>query len=422
MRIENVSFSSGSWAFFLKKAAYGALFFVIATAAFSNSLFQISSVIFIVLSLLSVIGTRQASFLKNRWAILVAVYFLMNLISLAQSAYLFTSLKSIFAVLRQILLCLSVIYTVDSKDKFKALFQFFCVVAFMIALDALIQGMVGYDLIRGRKMTPYFLERAGRLTGPFHHANDFSAYLSFVIFLFLGLLPEGLKLLPAKRYWILVAGFLAVLAALAGTYSRGAWTAVGVTTVLFILYKRNVWLIAGLLLVLAWAGFFSPELIRARVWSITDIRHNSTFEERKELWKESLRMIRKSPYFGSGVNTYAKNEPLYKSEPPFDKTKGPMVDNQYAHNGYLQIAAEIGCLGLLSFLVVMGYSLASAFYSFTRAGDLWVKTAGVALVFGIFSFLIHSAVETNLQSVLLVNTLWLAVGMMWAANRLTQEA
>ncbi len=123
MRIENVSLSSGSWAFFLKKAAYGALFFVIATAAFSNSLFQISSVIFIVLSFLSAIGTRQVSFLKSRWAILVAVYFLMNLVSLAQSAYLFTSLKSIFAVLRQILLCLSVIYIVDSKDKFKARMQ-----------------------------------------------------------------------------------------------------------------------------------------------------------------------------------------------------------------------------------------------------------------------------------------------------------
>ena len=400
---------------FFKDAAFWALFFVIATVAFSNSLFQISSSLFIVLSILAIAGTRQVSFLKNGWGILIAIYFVMNLVSLTQSEYLLTSLRGVFAVLRRILLCLAVVYVVDSEKKFRQLFQFFLCVASLIALDALIQGVLGHDLIRWRSMTPYYVGKASRLTGPFHHANDFSAYLSLVFFLFLGILPKGLKLFSPKKYWSYVVGFLAVLISLVGTYSRGAWSAVGISAALFACYKRNLWLIVGFILVLAWGFFFSPDLIRARVWSIGATQNNSTVEERRELWGESFRMIRQSPYFGLGVNTYSRNEPFYKSG-------GKVIDNQYAHNGYFQMAAEIGCLGLLSFLAVIGYSLASSFYSFACSDNLFAKTAGVCVAFGVFSFLIHSTVETNLQSVLLVNLLWLTIGLMWAVKRLIDRA
>ncbi len=124
-------------------------------------------------------------------------------------------------------------------------------------------------------------------------------------------------------------------------------------------------------------------------------------------------MIKKSPLVGLGVNTYARNIPFYQDE------EDP--NQMYAHNGYLQMAAEIGCLGLLSFVVIFIYALMTGLFCFVRASDPWIKAAGVALVFGIFSFLLHSATDTNLHAVLLIHLLWLALGILIAAKKLSRE-
>ena len=46
----------------------------------------------------------------------------------------------------------------------------------------------------------------------------------------------------------------------------------------------------------------------------------------------------------------------------------------------------------------------------------------VAALFGILAFLMHSLTDTNLQSLLLVNWLWLSMGWVWAAKRLSVSA
>ena len=133
--------------------------------------------------------------------------------------------------------------------------------------------------------------------------------------------------------------------------------------------------------------------------------------ERRLLWGEALDMIRERPWLGFGPNTYSKMEPLYKSKKIY-------TDNQYAHNSYLQMAAETGLLGILSFLSLVGYAWTVCYAAFRRSGPSFLSSAGMALNFGLLAFLIHSVIDTNLQSLLLVNTLWLALGMAWAAKRL----
>jgi O-antigen ligase len=155
------------------------------------------------------------------------------------------------------------------------------------------------------------------------------------------------------------------------------------------------------------------QLMRERVRSLGNFR-DTTIRERAELWGESLRMVKESPWLGLGVNTYARNEPLYKKE-------GSQTDKQYAHNGYLQIAAETGLLGLSSFLAAVVYLWFASLKAFLRAPNPFLRAAGLGLLCGILAFLIHSATDTDLQSTLLVNTLWLAMGMAWAGKRLSTK-
>jgi O-antigen ligase len=286
-------------------------------------------------------------------------------------------------------------------------------VAFVINIDAVIQGICGVELLRQRSMTAYSGDTK-RLTGPFSHANNFSAYLSFTSLLFLEAVHEGKKVFPRTRYAFFLLGFFITLLCLVGTYSRGAWFAVGLTFLLYALVKRSWTLLFMIVVIGVWGVFFSPPLVKNRIVTLTDVKGGSVFE-RRELWGESLRMVEKSPWLGLGVNTYARNEPLYKA--PDSQT-----DYQYAHNGYLQMMAEIGWLGLVSFLGMISYFFMASLRAFRKAFDPFLKMAGTALLFAIFSFLIHSATDTNLQSILLVNTLWVAMGVAWAARELCRKS
>ena len=170
---------------------------------------------------------------------------------------------------------------------------------------------------------------------------------------------------------------------------------------------------AAALVLAGLAGFlFSPAELRHRMVSLGNAK-DGTVLERKELWGESLRMIQKSPVLGLGLNTYARNEPLYKP-------KDIHTDFQYAHNGYLQMAAETGLFGLLSFLAVVVYFLIAALAAFFKNPATFLGNGGSGFVFGVLAFLTHSATDTDLHSLLLVNLLWLAMGVAWAAKCLAR--
>ncbi|MBI3315987.1 MAG: O-antigen ligase family protein [Candidatus Omnitrophica bacterium] len=397
-----------------RSLAYLTLFFVIALGSWSNAFFSIFSILFMLLSLVSVFRTRDFSVFKSPLAVFIAVFIFMNLVSLTQTHYLDNSLRGVFKIFRSGLLCLSAVYVLDTEDKFRKIFHCELIVASLIGLDALIQGVTGHELLRQREMIVYLTDKAWRVTGPFRHANDFSAYLSLMIFFFLGALGQGWGPTGRKRYFFYWVGLAVTAGCLLWTYSRGAWIAVALAFGLMAWAKRSRWLWIAMIAVCCWAVFLSPPLLKTRMLSLFNPKAG-TAVERVELWKESLRMIRAKPLFGHGPNTYSKNEPFFKSQ-------NPKVDNQYAHNGYLHMAAEIGLLGLVSFLWLIFYFFKEALPAFLRANAPFLRTAGLGIVFGILAFLIHSATDTDLQSLLLVNKFWLALGTAWAAKNCLRNA
>ncbi len=396
-----------------KETAYYFLFPSILAVAVSISLFAAVSSVFMALVLYSMIRSKQTSLLKDLFFKLLFLYFFMNLLSLTQTHYWAESLRGLFKVFRHIFLCVGVAYTLDTPKKIRKLYPYFFVAAATTALDGFYQGITGRDFFNARKMTAYF-EQNGRLTGPFKHANDFSAYLSFVGILYLGIALDGWHFFIKKKYFIYMAGFALVLTALLGTYSRTGWFAFLIAAVGMAAARKSKIILAAVLGLVVWGIFFSPPLVQLRLSSIWD-PHGGTVSERKLLWEEAVGMIKHSPILGLGLNTYSRNERFYKS-------KDSKADNQYAHNGYLQMAAEIGVLGVLSFLGALFYFLGHSFWIFSKARDLYFKSAGIALVFATGTFLMHSAFDTGLQSLLLVNLMWLSLGVAWAISGvLTRE-
>ena len=391
------------------RAAFYCFFAVIATLSFSISLFEITSWVFIGLCLVSMTRERRFKVFKNIFFALAMIYLSMNLLSLFNSGYLLTSARGVSKVLKNILVCGFSFYIVDSKERLRKVFQSVLITAFFISADALIQGLTGFEPLRFRPMTSY-LGTLKRLTGPFGHANDFGAYLSFAAVFYFGAVFTFRGSFSKKFRCVLILGFLLSALCLAGTYSRGAWLGVAGALVFLAVLNKSRALFLLILAGLLWGVFLAPAPLRVRAVSLFDVK-NGTILERKELWQTSLRMIRQSPVLGLGVNTYARNEPLFKD-------KELKLDDQYAHNGYLQMAAEIGLAGLASFLALIVYFYARTLRVFFRCRDDFLKRAGFTLLGGVLAFLIHSATDTNLQSILLVNSLWMVMGIGLAAAEL----
>ena len=391
-----------------KALAYWAFVGAVVAASFSNSFFEIFSIGYLLVASALLIFEKRWEFLKNGLAVLAGLYFLAAILSLTQTQYWDNSLKGIFRILRCVLMCFLTPYAVDTRQKFKTAFYVIAVGVMVIGLDAILQAVTGFDLIRGRMMTTYTHD-AGRVTGPFRHANDFSAYLSLMSFLFFGMIPHAFLQKDLKKRIFFMAGSVVAALCLLWTYARGAWLAVGISFVAMAIFKRNRTLILGMVLFGVTAFLFSSPSLQFRIRTLGDVQ-SGTFTERRFLWGESLRMIGQKPWLGYGVNTYSKMEPYFKS-------KEIHTDYQYAHNGYLQMAAEMGLVGLGSFLLFLVSFFISMARSLIPHDAEFTRAAAASIVFGVLAFLLHSATDTDLQSLRLVSVLWLSMGLALAAKK-----
>lgn len=120
-------------------------------------------------------------------------------------------------------------------------------------------------------------------------------------------------------------------------------------------------------------------------------------------------MIMERPFFGHGINTYMRIFQEYSREAKWSPT--------YAHNCFLQLIAETGILGLMSFL----YIFVELFRNVLRQiedqkiqGELRLILIG--LLSGMVAFLIQSFFDTTLYSLQLSIYFWYMVGILMTAN------
>lgn len=136
--------------------------------------------------------------------------------------------------------------------------------------------------------------------------------------------------------------------------------------------RISLLLIIGLALIwVIWTKFQEPGVYNRLIW-----------------WQGALRMIGEHPWFGVGLGGFGR---LYL------KYKIAGLNSTYAHNFYLQLAGEIGIIGLLIFLWLI--------YRFWRFSPF----SGIKI--GIAAVLIHNLIEYNLFLSSNAFVFWLFLGM-----------
>ena len=214
----------------------------------------------------------------------------------------------------------------------------------IVAIIGVVQYLLGYaknDWID----TTYFTDISGRTTSLFENPNYLAAYLALVFpfALYLTFNAKNKK----ERLLSLISDLLIILCTVF-TWSRGAWLAMLICTVILcIIYTRKtarfIW---GAVIAIPFMPFVLPDNIIARFMSIGDIADSSTMY-RVYTWKGSLEMIK--DYFwggiGYGTEAFAELYPVY--------AYAGIEAAAHSHSLYLQILIGMGIGGLICFAMVM---------------------------------------------------------------------
>jgi len=281
--------------------------------------------------------------------------------------------------------------------------------ACLTGIDGIQQFFTHFDFLRHRNQVIVW-----RINGPFTTPNDFSNYLATLlplaaVFSFINFNKKWIR--PALRVLSVILFVCLVLAA-----TRSAWVAVSASLLLALLFGQIRLFLAGVLLILfVFLTFpFLPAEVRYRATHFFYFHEAGAYFHRKVLWDMGVNMLAQKPIFGQGLGTFMYN--FEKFQPAYYPSNWEI---SYAHNCFLQIAAETGMFGLLSFMAMVSmlfYTCFRRIWSMVK-GNLSYTVCGLLL--GICAYLVASFFDTCLYSLSLATLFWMMMGLTVAALKLS---
>ena len=379
---------------------------------FSKSAIEICAVAGLIMLLAKKIILKNFNLPRTAAGIPILFIIITSALSLINSQYMSLSLRALFSkMLKFALLYFLVVEAIDSRTKLMNLLKMAAISGVIIFVDAFTQYFLTHrDFLHSyptfkfvndyhfEKLDPvkswldYFI---GYPTASFPYPNDLAAWLLIITppALFLSLLDLKDK---ASRRLISLFSFIGIFIFVL-TKARSAWLGFIIATgsLVFLLKKHVVILLAAIFILIALSFARAP----GDIFSLTST------QDRSVMWSNSYAIFIRHPVIGNGLNTFFNNYMKTRQDEYRDR-KG-----SYAHNCYLQMAADTGLVGLFSFLWFAAAILWSSISFIRRCRDLFYKALMIGLETGIAAFLIHSFFDTNLYSLNLAALFWMAAGL-----------
>jgi len=372
----------------------GVLFFL----PFSIACMEIFAGVALFCFIIKKIFRPDFSFLKNRLFVILFVFFLFNGLSVFNSdPYIAKSLKALFAKwLSYISIFVLTADSFGSTKRIKKAVGVLLISAFIVGIDGLSQGFLHFELFGGKpmiEMTPQMFA----MTAAFNHYNSLGFYLTMVLPLAISLFLFDIMERRHRVALLLLSGVLIVCLFL--TYSRGSWLSFILSLLLMAALTKKTRILGVILILFLGVLLLKPTLCERFLLIFTPTGDAHRFI----LWKAALRMFHENPYFGKGVGTFMDRMKDYT--PTY-------WGGQYAHNCFLQIAAEAGIFALLSFVAFVGLLLSKAFAAFRRTNDFIL----LGILCAMTGYLFHSFFDNSLYSLQLTFLFWFFAGLMYCLS------
>jgi O-antigen ligase len=250
-------------------------------------------------------------------------------------------------------------------------FFILCWVFMIFGIVISIGGILDYRMVHWQ----------GRLFTSFGRNITLSNYLVILVPLF----SFGVFLIKNRFLWVVsLVGLMCSMPVFIWNGSRGAWFAVILAVLMAVFIKKPKVSIIWVLLVTLMFTIL-PVFFRERASSTLDVY---TWGDRIPLYKAASKVFLHYPLFGSGPGTIEKL--LYAFGPAGGYPEGSI--HLHAHNTYLEIAAEMGIVGLIMFCAIFVYFFRALF----RSKSVWRNDSGdgeallLGLSTGIFATLIFA--------------------------------
>ncbi len=344
----------------------------------------------------------------------LALFFTCVVISFFLSEYPKQSFRGVFKIAKPLLVFIMASDLFRAQKNQVRFDLAFLITFLLVTVDSGYQYFAGKDFLRG---FPAQDSSAGlRLVGPFGDFGKMSAYLIMVFPIFLLRFWSGFSHAGQRKrsFFFLILAALAFLL-LYLTRCRGPIVALVLSMGCLFIFKR--WFKAlgiGVLLFIALLAV-TP---RGMIIHLDAESKEQSIVERVELWKRAFDVIRARPWFGTGINTYSVAHEKY------DTNKNWRVRGYYAHNGYLQLAAEIGIPGIcFFFLFLLSFFLVSL-RRINRICDPPARLSLNGALTGLLAFLLYGLFDTNLQSPQSLMSFWFLAGVVlaWPGPEKTERA
>jgi len=269
-----------------------------------------------------------------------------------------------------------VIYSYRPADKPKLVFVTRLILAaiitgFVISLLGIIQKYSGEDKIFG-----IFTSPAGNFFGTYINRNHFAGYIELVIPLSLGVLiflsrsrtssrsrSLRARIIESDPRWLLFLFIsLIMITAHISTLSRGGTLAFLGSMIYFIFFIRKLKLTSGKTLLRLIAVVLILLIISIYYFGYQPIiQRFEMFYSRGRviIWRDTWNLFRSHPLLGTGLGTFRDVFQSLRGEYRTYHRRHPIFYNVFpfhAENDYLQLMAEMGVWGIISFLLLaVGY-------------------------------------------------------------------
>jgi O-antigen ligase len=358
----------------------------------------------------------RAGLRTNLLLVSVAVYGLWMLISFYWAAYQGWSTKPFLTYL------LGVAYMFAFAILARRPRDLYAVSA-TLAAGAVFAGLIAIEqYVRHRGNADY---RAVGLQGD---PNYFAVYQVFALPLVLVLAARD----PRRSRRVLLYGVLAVIAlSVVASLSRtGLLAFVLVALVTLVLPRRiffrdrrqkAMWIVALVLASMIGLSFGSARYVHRASTIFNTSSQGDRGSGRTDLWRAALHAWHDHPWFGLGAGNFIPQSlDLLQTTPGVDSTRPYIAADRPVHNAYLEQLVDLGVVGFVLYMVMLGALVRTLVIAYRRAKDVgWlaVERFGRALLIGLIVFLFGSFfLPTELAK-----PLFIAIGLALALDVMTRD-
>ena len=383
--------------------------------AISPAIANIFIVLFSAAFLIAQLQKKEVVSIDRTILLSFACLIIISLFSFINSVSFNASIQGMVKLLKYLLIFLVCSQAVKDKKHVQRIVFSVCCSVSLLGLDALWQFFFGYDFIH--RIALHHNIGLPRASASFPNPNLLGIYMSAFIPLIAGLTIIYFK---GKNK---VGMFFLTILALSGiflTFSRGAGLAVYLAILILCIAGKKKLLVASLIAILLIFPFVMPKDIKK--WA-KEVNYNPVVfmlnQDRISIYRNTVNMVRQHPFVGVGVNTFSKNYGKYKTASAEKYASTP--DTIYSHNIYLQMAGEIGLLGLMAFVWFLFLIFKNAAHSYFNLKDEYLKVVALSLIVCLIAFLINGLTETSLYNARVAMVFWYLIGISLSLSRLVAK-